>query len=103
CVGQGIDVLGGASKVYQRVPGAKPQALQTVDDAVINGFDIVNGDGLGLSQIGNDSLIKFSDDVTLPITLGIGEALQSRQHLTIRQVDEPFNFYVDSVAVQCCL
>ena len=89
--------------MYQRVPGAKPQALQTVDDEVFNGFDIVNGDGLGLSQFGNGSLIKFSDDGAQPITLGIGEALQSRQHLTIRQVDEPFNFYVDSVAVQCCL
>ena len=100
CVGEVVNVLGGATEVNQRHQVAQTQALQAATNVVLNRLHIVNGDSLNLSQFRHRISVEIGHDGAQALLLLLAQRGQTRQHLVLAQVNEPLNLNVNAVAVQ---
>jgi hypothetical protein len=80
-----------------------PDGRQSSPDVVLNSLDVVDGDGFYFREFIDGCSIEFGNDGTQPGHLIIGQRTRARQNGLAGQVDEPLNFNVNAIAVQCGL
>ena len=75
-------------------------AGQAAADVVLDGLDVVHGDGFYVRQFGDRAGVEFGDDGAQLLLLLRGQRSGAGEHAGAGQVDEPFNLDGDPVAVQ---
>ncbi len=75
-------------------------AGQAAADVVLDGLDVVHGDGFDVGQFGDRAGVEFGDDGAQLLLLLRGQRSGAGQHVVAGQVDEPFNLDGDPVAVE---
>ena len=99
-VGQVVDVLRGAAEVDELGQVLGADVAQRLLDRVLDGLDVVDGDGLEHRELGDRLLVEAGDDRPQMGALLVEERAGARHHAGIGQMDEPFDLDMDPIAIE---
>src|SRR5690606_201814 len=99
-VGEVVDVFGGAAEVHQRLEVSNADRFQAVGDVVLHCLHIVHGDRFDLGQFLDGICIEIGNDLAQGGLLFRSQRGSAWKYGVVGQVDQPFNFNVNAIAVQ---
>ena len=110
-VRQVVDVLGGAEDVDDLAQGRQIRALaqrlggglEVFADQVLDGLDVVAGDGLELAQALDVLGAEVAREGAQVVALGVGQRGRARQDRVVEQENQPLDLDVHARAVQARL